>query len=180
MGRLVERLRWLASKPLLFGHWIVEKIDDSRIKACPVTRALIRLISSATFVYAMAIMVGGEKRWSQVTYSVLNQFPGSPYSWASILMTTTVMVMAGSLLASHDHSWGQWLKDAGFFLGCLWWITFGLCVASAVTPTNSVPFSTAVFPLLPIVVYVCLGMVDERNSFDDEEIFARPYHSHPA
>ena len=62
---------------------------------------VIRAIGTWAIFQSLAISLGGPDRWANPAYDVANLMPGSPYTWAVILLIGGALIMYGSLTNGH-------------------------------------------------------------------------------
>lgn len=88
---------------------------------------VVRAIGTWTIIYGCLIVIGGPARWSNPAYDVVNLMPGSPYTWAILLLLGGVVTMIGSLSKDglrlpHIHytrksltvkKWNRWFPTIG-------------------------------------------------------------------
>lgn len=84
---------------------------------------------------AAFLIVGGPDRWQGEQYSVARQVPGSPYSWAAVLILGALLLAVGLLIADERdedrRSLRAYLIVAGALTLASWCVYYAYCLFQA-------------------------------------------------
>ena len=61
---------------------------------------VVRALGTWAVIYGFLINIGGPERWGNPAYDVANLMPGSPYTWAVIILVAGMLTMLGSLITN--------------------------------------------------------------------------------
>lgn len=88
-------------------------------------RFAVRIMTGYCFVQGISIILGGDERFANSSYSYALQIPGAPWSWGAMLIGCGVLSQIG-MLTKNDT-----VTAAGMCLAAFWSIFFALVFARA-------------------------------------------------
>lgn len=88
-------------------------------------QAITRCLATVMIMLGIAILLGGAKRFSGLSYSFALNIPGAPWSWGSLALVAGALALAGTFLESNRA------VAVGMFLGGFWALFFAITFARA-------------------------------------------------
>lgn len=88
-------------------------------------QAITRCLSTVMVFLGVAILVGGSKRFSGLSYSFALDTPGAPWSWGTMALIAGLLALSGTFLESNRA------VAVGMFVAGFWALFFAITFARA-------------------------------------------------
>lgn len=147
---------------------IADYLDDRELRVAERLTAWLLILLGYTVALVMMTNISG---WHDPVFRVVAKVPGTPYSWAIVLVVFTFVFNMG-YVRRPESQWRGRLIIAGALLCSVWWIGMSLCMTRAVYELPElitvlwpvVSFGIGCMYLTRVVVYANMFTGDRWNT----------------